>query len=199
MSKILRKGLRKNPGNLKLADRILKVAYELLPDSNKSGAKDHAILPNDELKLLVEMQKHLQDTRRNKPQLDDNLDDFTSKFKQLYSNNSPTTSPAIAVYYWWALRISYTRARSNLEFKKAKNYLDDMDKVKSEMNDEVKAYINCIEEAEKSGKPRDKEIAEYHKALTEFMHCSNKSGVSFGCILFVNMLLNSSPMILKHA
>ena len=45
----LRKGLRKNPGNLKLADRILKVAYELLPDSNKSGAKDHAILPNDEL------------------------------------------------------------------------------------------------------------------------------------------------------
>ena len=171
----LRKGLRKNPGNLKLADRILKVAYELLPDSNKSGAKDHAILPNDELKLLVEMQKHLQDTRRNKPQLDDNLDDFTSKFKQLYSNNSPTTSPAIAVYYWWALRISYTRARSNLEFKKAEKYLDDMNKVKSEMNDDVKAYINCIEEAEKSGKPRDKEIAEYHKALTEFMHCSNKS------------------------
>ena len=172
----LRKGYKKNPGNLQLADSMLKTADDLLEESGNK-ARDHAIIPSgDNFGIMIKMQKHLNDTRRGLHQIEPGrLEGFTKQLKELSDGDECGKMPGIIVYYWWALRISYTRARANIQFDEARKFLEKMDKVKELANDEVRAYIKCLEEAEKSGVPRDIEIAEYHKALAEFIFRPKKS------------------------
>ena len=167
----LRKGLKKNPGNLKLSDGMLEAALRLLDSDSLGEGEEHMVVGNEHIGLLIEMQKHLNNTRKSNPRSleDDELEEFTSRLEGL-TKGEYRKNPGIVVYYWWALRISYTRARSNFEFKESKLLLDRMNAEKENMEEEVRDYIDCIESAE-DGEAREKEIQEYHRALAEFIFC----------------------------
>ncbi|MEC8363385.1 MAG: hypothetical protein VXZ75_04630 [Candidatus Thermoplasmatota archaeon] len=172
----LREGSNKNPGNLMLCDRILREAQRLFDESDEHGENNHAILANEHLELLIQMQFHLQDTRRqdflkNQQRA---YEDFTLNLIELHYP-SPNPSPGIAVYCWWAMRISYMRSRANLEFGSAERWLDSMKIERSRMSDRVGAYIDCIEEGKDRNHPRDQEIVDYHRSLAKFMYYCDKS------------------------
>ena len=171
----LRAGYSENPGNLVLADGILIEAKKLLHEPFNYDGINHAIFENQHLDLLIQMQIHLQDLRRQEPLENvDDLKSYTSILEDLSSNSKSHPSPGAAVYYWWALRISYQRACQNLEFKKAGDFRTRMDKARSNMNTRVKSYIDRILAGENRNRPRDEGIVEYHKALAEFMFYCDK-------------------------
>lgn len=172
----IRAGAKENEGSLVLADGILRESKKLLLYPGGISGKNHAVLENDQLELLIEMQKHLQDLRRKEPiENGDNLEDFTLKLEHLFSKRKVPTLPGLAVYYWWALRISFQRAYQNLEFIKAKNFRNKMDSAVSKMDESVQSYIKSVLAGEERNRPRDVEIVEYHRALAEFMHYCDKN------------------------
>ena len=177
----IRAGARENEGTLVLADGILREAEKLLHTPVGISGKNHAVLENNQLDLLIQMQKHLQDLRRKEAiENGGDLEEFTSKLEHLFSNPNVSSSQGISVYYWWALRISYQRAYQNFEFIKANNFRDKMDLALSKMDESVQSYIKCVLAGEKRNRPRDVEIVEYHRALAEFMHYCDKSVATKG-------------------
>ena len=165
----LRKGIGKNPTNLKLTDGMLDVAEGLLLKCS-GRARQHATLPNEKIRSLVVMQRQLNISRRaiSKSEVDD-LVEFADDLRKMSTEGEYRDYPGVKVYYWWALRIRYSRARTNLEFKEARDLRRKMNEVYQGMDDKLAAYCKCIMIGGEKGIIRDKEVADYHRALAKFI------------------------------
>jgi len=173
----IRKGFKFDSSDVDFCYNILERANRrreaATADGNWGHAENFATIPSRHLKLLVEIQMCLTESRLARPRNAQASAAFEADIKRIFeSEGQDESQPWIIIFYWWALRIKFRRAISTLSRNQADEVKREMRVLKSKMPIQCQQYIDCLGSLPpKNGKNDSKtyqELVEYHGALVDF-------------------------------